>query len=204
MSQKKADFDFLVKLLIIGDSGVGKTCLLMRYCENLFTNNHLTTIGIDFKLKTIEVGGKKVKIQIWDTAGQERFRTITQTYYKGAQGIILVYGVDDKVSFQSIENWMKQINTHAQEGVSKLLVANKSDCADRVVQTQEGQRLADQYGIPFFETSAKNGTNIYEIFNSIAKMVIDKQNKDPLDRPSNVQLSQQPQSETQKKQGGCC
>jgi Ras-related protein Rab-8A len=153
-------YDTVLKFLVIGDTGVGKTCVLLRYCEDTFTNVHLTTIGIDFKLKTTEIDGKKVKLQIWDTAGQERFKTITQNYYKGAMGIVLCYSVIERESFENISNWMKQINDHADSNVCKLLIGNKSDMEDRRVAYEEGQRLAQQYGITFFETSAKDGKNI--------------------------------------------
>ena len=131
-------------------------------------------LGIDFKMKTIEVDGKKVKVQIWDTAGQERFKTITQTYYKGAMGIILSYAVNDRESFQNIENWMKQIRQHASEDVCKILVGNKSDMPDRVVSTEEGKRLADSYGIKFFETSAKEDMNVNDAFHTIAREIKEK------------------------------
>jgi len=174
MSKGSNAYDFLAKVLIIGDSGVGKTCLLLRFCENNFTTSHLATIGIDFKMKTIEVDGKKVKVQIWDTAGQERFKTITQTYYKGAMGIILSYAVNDRESFQNIENWMKQIRQHASDDVCKILVGNKSDMPDRVVDTEEGRRLADSYGIKFFETSAKEDLNVNDAFHTIAREIKEK------------------------------
>ena len=102
MKSNKAEYDCVLKFLVIGDSGVGKTCILLKFCEDSFTNVHLTTIGIDFKLKNIDIGGKKVKLQIWDTAGQERFKTITQNYYKGAMGIILVYSVTERESFDNV------------------------------------------------------------------------------------------------------
>ena len=111
--RKDQNYDYLAKLLIIGDSGVGKTNILLRFCENNFMTSHLTTIGIDFKIKTNEIDGKKIRLQIWDTAGQERFKTITQTYYKGAMGIIMVYAINDRASFNALENWMRQIKTHA-------------------------------------------------------------------------------------------
>lgn len=131
-------------------------------------------------MKTIDVEGKKVKVQIWDTAGQERFKTITQTYYKGAMGIILGYAVTDRDSFQNIENWMKQIKQHASEDVCKILVGNKCDMPDRVVSTEEGKRLADSYGVKFFETSAKEDMNVNDAFHTIAKEIKDKiMNKEP-------------------------
>ncbi|KRX02148.1 P-loop containing nucleoside triphosphate hydrolase [Pseudocohnilembus persalinus] len=167
-------FDWLVKLLIIGDSGVGKTNILTRFCDDQFTTSHLTTIGIDFKIKTIDIDGKKIKLQVWDTAGQERFKTITQTYYKGSMGIIMVYAINDRETFQNIESWMKQIKTHASQDVCKILVGNKCDMVDRQVQTEEGKQLAQCYDIQFFEVSAKDNINIAETFLSIAKDIKEK------------------------------
>lgn len=109
--------------------------------------SHLTTIGIDFKIKTIEIENKKIRLQIWDTAGQERFKTITQTYYKGAMGIIMVYSINDRASFNALENWMRQIKTHAAENVIKVLIANKSDCPDRQVSYDEGKKMAESFGV---------------------------------------------------------
>jgi len=171
MSRANNAYDLLAKVLIIGDSGVGKTCLLLRFCDNSFTTSHLATIGIDFKMKTIEVDGKRVKVQIWDTAGQDRFKTITQTYYRGAMGIILAYAVNDRESFQNIENWMKQIKEHASEDVCKILVGNKSDMPDRCVEYEEGKRLADSYGVQFFETSAKDCRNVNDAFFAVAQEI---------------------------------
>ena len=155
-------YDFLFKLLIIGESGVGKTCLLLRFTDDSFTQNHLTTIGIDFKIKIINIEDKLIKLQIWDTAGQERFRTITKTYYKGAHGIILTYDVTDQNSFKNIRNWIKQIEANAQTSVKKVLVGNKCDKPDRVVTEEEGKKLADDYSMSFFETSAKTNQNVNE------------------------------------------
>ena len=135
--RRDQNYDYLAKLLIIGDSAVGKTNILLRFCENNFMSSHLTTIGIDFKIKTIDIDGKKIRLQIWDTAGQERFKTITQTYYKGAMGIVMVYSITDRDSFNALENWMRQIKTHAAENVIKVLIANKSDCTTERQVTYE-------------------------------------------------------------------
>ena len=177
-------YDMQAKLLMIGDSGVGKTCLLLRYANDSFSPTFITTIGIDFKIKNVEVDGKRIKLQVWDTAGQERFRTITTSYFRGAQGILLVYDVTDRRSFESIRNWMAQIQQHADVHVNKILVGNKCDMLDeKVVSTEEGQKLADQYNIPFFETSAKENINIQEAFLTLAKHIKKKIDKEIKENP---------------------
>ena len=135
MAEGKPAYDYLMKVLLIGDSGVGKTCLLLRFSDDTFTPNFITTIGIDFKIRTIELEGKKVKLQIWDTAGQERFRTITTAYYRGAMGILLVYDVTDEKSFENIRHWMRNIEQHASDSVNKMIIGNKCDMLDRKVCT---------------------------------------------------------------------
>ncbi|KAK5841516.1 hypothetical protein PVK06_003837 [Gossypium arboreum] len=170
-ARARADYDYLIKLLLIGDSGVGKSCLLLRFSDGSFTTSFITTIGIDFKIRTIELDGKRIKLQIWDTAGQERFRTITTAYYRGAMGILLVYDVTDESSFNNIRNWIRNIEQHASDNVNKILVGNKADMDEskRAVPTSKGQALADEYGIKFFETSAKTNLNVEEVFFSIAR-----------------------------------
>jgi len=170
MAARNAAYDFLIKLLLIGDSGVGKSCLLLRFSDDAFTSSFITTIGIDFKIKTIELDGKRIKLQIWDTAGQERFRTITTAYYRGAMGILLVYDVTDEQSFQNIRTWIRNIEQHAAQNVDKVLIGNKCDMeADKQVDTARAQRLADEYGVQLFEASAKNNINVTEAFTHIAK-----------------------------------
>merc|ERR1711871_1422117 len=158
MSGNKSPYDLLIKLLLIGDSGVGKSCLLCRYSDDVFNSSFITTIGIDFKIRTIDLDGLKIKLQIWDTAGQERFRTITQAYYRGAMGILLVYNVIDDKSFSNIRVWMRNIEQHANESVVKILLGNQCDNPPdkRMVTFEQGKDLANDYGIQFFETSAKN------------------------------------------------
>ena len=170
---KRPGYDHLLKLIIIGDSSVGKTCILLRFSEDNFPTSHMPTIGIDFKIKSINVDSQVVKLQVWDTAGQERFRTITQTYYKGAMGIILAYDCTDENSFSNIRNWIKQIETHAAKDVAKVLVGNKCDKQDeKVISAEQGQQLADEYGLKFFETSALSGHNINDLFYDIAQTIV--------------------------------
>ncbi len=125
------EYDYLFKLLLIGDSGVGKSCILLRFADDTYTESFISTIGVDFKIRTIEVEGKVIKLQIWDTAGQERFRTITSSYYRGAHGIIMVYDITETESFKNVSNWNNEIAKYASEGVRKLLVGNKCDLENR-------------------------------------------------------------------------
>eukprot|EP01114_Cavostelium_apophysatum_P003053 TRINITY_DN1278_c0_g1_i1.p1 TRINITY_DN1278_c0_g1~~TRINITY_DN1278_c0_g1_i1.p1 ORF type:complete len:218 (+),score=42.31 TRINITY_DN1278_c0_g1_i1:120-773(+) len=167
-----AQSPILIKLLLIGDSGVGKSCLLLRFSEDSFAPSFITTIGIDYKIRTIELDGKKIKLQIWDTAGQERFRTITTAYYRSAMGVLLVYDVTDDKSFANIKNWIRNIEQHASENINKVLVGNKCDLVDkRIIDTARGKSLADEFKIAFFETSAKNSINVEEAFISLARDV---------------------------------
>merc|ERR1719375_307170 len=128
--QMKRDYDHLFKLVLIGDSGVGKSCLLQRFADDAFTDSYITTIGVDFRFKTIPVDKKTIKLQIWDTAGQERFRTITSAYYRGADGIIMVYDTTDRESFDHIDSWVQEVDKYATDGTCKILVGNKCDSED--------------------------------------------------------------------------
>ncbi|KAI1297921.1 Ras-related protein Rab-10 [Halotydeus destructor] len=157
----KKTYDHLFKLLLIGDSGVGKTCILFRFSDDAFNHTFISTIGIDFKIKTIELRGKKIKLQIWDTAGQERFHTITTSYYRGAMGILLVYDVTNGKSFENIAKWLRNIDEHANEDVEKMLLGNKCDMDDkRMISKEKGEAIAREHGIKFHETSAKANINI--------------------------------------------
>jgi len=170
MGPPNAHYDFLIKLLLIGDSGVGKSCLLLRFCDDAWTPSFITTIGIDFKIRTIELDGKRIKLQIWDTAGQERFRTITTAYYRGAMGILLVYDVTDERSFNNVRTWHANVEQHASEGVNKILIGNKCDWTDKKVITEEqGNELAEELGIRYLETSAKNNIKVEDAFFTLAR-----------------------------------
>lgn len=166
------DYDHLFKLLIIGDSGVGKSSLLLRFADNTFTGTYITTIGVDFKIRTVTVDGERVKLQIWDTAGQERFRTITSTYYRGTHGVIVVYDVQSGESFANVKRWLHEIEQNC-ESVCRILVGNKDDDPNKkVVQPNDAKRFAEQMGIEMFETSAKESKNVEEMFMAITRQVL--------------------------------
>ena len=152
-------YDQLVKILLLGDSGVGKTCLLTRFAEKKYSPSLVTTAGIDFKVQYFEVNGVKIKCQIWDTAGQERFHVITKAYYKGAHGIALVYDTTDRKTLDNIDYWLGNISDNAQDEVEQVLIANKVDLP-RVINEEEGIKVAEARGIRYLETSAKTGTNV--------------------------------------------
>ncbi|XP_072457337.1 ras-related protein Rab-8A isoform X1 [Notamacropus eugenii] len=171
-------YDYLFKLLLIGDSGVGKTCVLFRFSEDAFNSTFISTIGIDFKIRTIELDGKRIKLQIWDTAGQERFRTITTAYYRGAMGIMLVYDITNEKSFDNIRNWIRNIEEHASADVEKMILGNKCDVNERrQVSKERGEKLALDYGIKFMETSAKANINVENAFFTLARDIKAKMDK---------------------------
>jgi len=169
----KRDYDYLFKLVLIGDSGVGKSCLLLRFADDSFTDSYISTIGVDFRFRTATLDHKTVKLQIWDTAGQERFRTITSAYYRGAHGIIMVYDVTNYESFEHVEEWLNEVNRQASESTLKLLVGNKADLQDeKKVPSEDAQSFADKLSMSFLETSAKNATNVEAAFLTMAKQLI--------------------------------
>ncbi len=200
---QKPSFDYLMKLIIIGDSGVGKTCFLMRFADDSFTTSHISTIGIDFKIKPITLEGKTIKLQIWDTAGQDRFRTITQTYYKGAMGVILAYDCTDENSFANVRNWIRQLEAQATPGVAKVLIGNKCDSASKKIDSSKGKALADEYKMGFYETSAKNNINVRETFYYLAQEIKAKIAPNGGQTAGGLKLSYS-QKDPDKKKGACC
>lgn len=198
------EYDYLFKLLLIGDSGVGKSCLLLRFADDTYTESYISTIGVDFKIRTIELDGKTIKLQIWDTAGQERFRTITSSYYRGAHGIIVVYDVTDQESFENVRNWLQEIERYANENVNKLLVGNKCDLTSKkVVDYTTAKELADHLGIPFLETSAKNATNVEQAFMTMAAEIKNRMQTVPA-TPGVGQQSLNINKPQPSKSSGCC
>ncbi|XP_067416539.1 ras-related protein Rab-3D [Emydura macquarii macquarii] len=172
------NFDYMFKLLIIGNSSVGKTSFLFRYADDSFTSAFVSTVGIDFKVKTVYRNEKRVKLQIWDTAGQERYRTITTAYYRGAMGFLLMYDIANQESFNAVQDWATQIKTYSWDNAQVILVGNKCDLEDdRVVATEDGKRLADELGFEFFEASAKDNINVKQVFERLVDIICEKMNE---------------------------
>ncbi|XP_075039241.1 ras-related protein Rab-43 [Mixophyes fleayi] len=163
-------YDFLFKIVLIGDAGVGKTCVVQRFKSGVFVERQGNTIGVDFTMKTLDIQGKRIKLQIWDTAGQERFRTITQSYYRSANGAIIAYDITKKKSFVSIPRWIEDVKKYAGSNIVQLLIGNKSDMHEfREVQLDEAEDLAKHYDIiSAIETSAKDSSNVEEAFVKMA------------------------------------
>ncbi|BFZ18754.1 hypothetical protein BsWGS_21793 [Bradybaena similaris] len=198
------EYDHLFKLLIIGDSGVGKSSLLLRFADNVFSGTYITTIGVDFKIRTIDINGERVKLQIWDTAGQERFRTITSTYYRGTHGVVVVYDVTSGESFANVQRWLHEIDQNC-DVVNRILVGNKDDDPDRkVVLTQDAQRFAERMQIQLFETSAKENKNVEEMFRAITKLALDAKKKQQRDAQKASENTIQLGSTKSSKKKKCC
>jgi len=202
------EYDYLFKLLLIGDSGVGKSCLLLRFADDTYTESYISTIGVDFKIRTIELNGKTIKLQIWDTAGQERFRTITSSYYRGAHGIIVVYDVTDQVSFNNVKQWLQEIDRYACENVNKLLVGNKCDLVSKkVVDTKTAKEFADSLGLPFLETSAKNAMGVEQAFILMATEIKNRMQASTTtgtSGPNRGIIKPGPATRIEEEKGGCC
>ena len=195
------DYDYLFKVLLLGDSGAGKSSLILRYTEETFNSKLVNSIGVDFKMKKREIDGKVIKVQIWDTAGHERFRSITYSYYRGANAIIIVFDLSDKKSFISITEWLKQIEKHAKENVLKFLVGNKSDLVEeRKVSFDEAKQYADEHELPYIETSAKEGININELFDSSITSFLNSSKN--FGGEKNIKLNSEKTTSSEK--GICC
>ena len=167
------DYDYLFKVLLIGDSSVGKTSVLLRYVEDKFNAEFQTTIGVDFKVSSFTINGKSVKLQLWDTAGQDRFKNIVASYYRGAHGILLMFDITNHASFQNVQRWYDEAQNYLQRSVPKLLIGNKSDLASsRKVSLEDAKNLADRLGVEYIETSAKNNVNVKSSFESLTNSIL--------------------------------
>ena len=204
------DYDYLFKVLLIGNSSVGKSSLLLRFVDNQWNDLFVPTIGVDFKIRTMEIDNKNVKLQIWDTAGQERFKNITASYYRGAHGIFVVYDISDTESFKNINNWLIEIEKNANKNVYKILVGNKCDLEDkRTVSYQQGKELAETYGMQFIETSAKSNTNVDEAFHllgrEVMKMSLNDKEKNFGNKDKNkMKLDKKTEDIVFQQKQGCC
>ncbi len=199
--------DQIFKILLLGDAGVGKSSIILRYTKNEFNASMVSSIGVDFKTKDIIVNDKKVKLQLWDTAGHERFRTITTSYYRGAHGIATVFDLSERESFEHVEKWLEEINKYAKENVMRFLIGNKSDLVDkRQVTYEEVRALANRLNIYYVETSAKNNINISDFFQIATKNYLNKYDFKKEKELAGVSLDSKKLNVTKNnnKQFGCC
>uniref|UniRef100_A0AAY4DDY5 small monomeric GTPase n=1 Tax=Denticeps clupeoides TaxID=299321 RepID=A0AAY4DDY5_9TELE len=189
-------------VMLVGDSGVGKTCLLVRFKDGAFlAGSFISTVGIDFRNKVLNIDAVKVKLQIWDTAGQERFRSVTHAYYRDADALLLLYDVTNKASFDNIQAWLTEVHEFAQKEVVLMLLGNKADVShERVVKREEGEKLAKEYGVPFMETSAKSGLNVELAFTAVAKELKHRVMKEP----NEPKFQLQEYVNREMKGAGCC
>ncbi|KAK9155355.1 hypothetical protein Sjap_002835 [Stephania japonica] len=172
ISSEEQTEDYLFKIVLIGDSAVGKSNLLGRFARNEFHSNSKSTIGVEFQTQKMDIDGKEVKAQIWDTAGQERFRAVTSAYYRGAVGALVVYDISRRQTFDSIGRWLNELHTHSDMNVVTILVGNKSDLRDaREVSTDEGKALAEAQGLFFMETSALDSSNVASAFQTVVREI---------------------------------
>ena len=203
------EYDYLFKLIIVGDTNVGKTNIMSKYTKDQFNITSKSTIGVEFGTKILEIDNKKVKAQIWDTAGQERYKSITSAYYKGAKGAFIVYDITNKSTFESVDKWIKDLNSYGDKNLTMLLIGNKSDLEDkRIINKEEGEEKAKSFELGFIETSAYNGDNIDQAFDIMLKEVLKRYivendvNNDEFEGGTGNNIELVKKNETKKKK--CC
>mmetsp|Transcript_6190 Transcript_6190/g.16821 ORF Transcript_6190/g.16821 Transcript_6190/m.16821 type:complete len:212 (+) Transcript_6190:38-673(+) len=209
-------YAYLFKYIIIGDTGVGKSCLLLQFTDKRFQPVHDLTIGVEFGARMVSIDSKQIKLQIWDTAGQESFRSITRSYYRGAAGALLVYDITRRETFNHLTSWLEDARQHSHANMSIMLIGNKSDLEHRrAVSFEEGQKFAQEHGLIFLETSAKTAANVEDAFIGTARTIYDKINQGVFDvsnesygikvgmaaSPNSVYGGQQARAQDK---GGCC
>eukprot|EP01111_Echinosteliopsis_oligospora_P000357 TRINITY_DN1035_c1_g1_i2.p1 TRINITY_DN1035_c1_g1~~TRINITY_DN1035_c1_g1_i2.p1 ORF type:complete len:192 (-),score=42.00 TRINITY_DN1035_c1_g1_i2:50-625(-) len=182
-------YSFLFKYIIIGDTGVGKSCLLLQFTDKNFQPEYDMTIGVEFGARMVNIEGKQIKLQIWDTAGQESFRAVTRSYYSGAAGALLVYDITRRDTFNHLTSWLEDAKTHANSNMTIILVGNKSDLEQkRAVTYEEGAAFAEEHGLIFHETSAKTAANVEEAFIKTARKIYEKIQKGVFDEEYGIKV----------------
>jgi small GTP-binding protein len=204
-SQGDDNYDEKIKIMIIGESKIGKTSLISRYCNNKFIGGaYLSTIGIDFQIKNLVINKKNIRLQIWDTAGQERYRNIAKNYFQSSDGFIIVYDISDIESFEKLDYWIEQIKTNSQENIKMILFGNKCDLIDdRQIKKEEGEEYAKTKKIKFFEVSAKDGTNVNEAFEYFVNDILNSFSQTENYKKRKSKMLSVP-IELPKKKSSCC
>ena len=172
------EYDYIFKVLLVGNSVEGKSSLIVRYVDQIWNDVFVPTIGVDFKVKSLEIENKSIKLQIWDTAGQERFRNVISSYFKGAHGILLIFDITSRDSFKELENWLAEVEKNASTQILKILIGNKCDLEEeREISKDEGEAFAMRNGMQYIETSAKINTNVNEAFEALSKIMVEYYSK---------------------------
>ena len=206
---EKEPYDFLFKMILIGDSSVGKSNILLKYLKDQFDPNSRATVGVEFGTKNITLNNKKIKIQIWDTAGQERYRSITSAYYKGAKGAFIVYDITRKTTFENIDKWIADLKTNGDSNISIVLIGNKSDLEEkREVTKEEGLKKSQDCKTAFMETSALNGDNVHKAFDELIEQIY-QNNSALLEQENDVEIDKgvnlnEENNENNKEKKSCC
>ena len=182
--------EIVFKILLLGDSSVGKTSLILKYTEDYFQETYLSTVGIEYKTKTLDINGVEVTLEIWDTAGQERFRSLSKTFIKDADGIIFVYDITNKKSFEDLKIWIKECEDHAKKNYKKILVGNKVDLDnDREVTEESHNKICEKEKISGFYTSAKSGENVDKAYEELARLIVGNKDSKQLDKDYGREIS---------------
>ncbi|KAJ5070771.1 gtp-binding protein yptm2 [Anaeramoeba ignava] len=186
------NYDYLFKIILLSERGMGKSCLLLRYTDGTYSDSYISTIGVDFKIKGFELNGKKFKLQIWEPAGSERFLTLTRSYYRGAHGIIILYDTTNQESFDDLKKWIKEIQEKGPDDANIMIMGTKIDLvSQKVIDTETGKNFAEQLGYSFFETSSKENINIDEAFELLTNQIYQRVKQIPQEKPKSNQNSNQ-------------